>query len=108
MPIFSKLLKNKKFSTWRKDFKTKKEIEKMRKIANKLSTMKAKAETYIACKQCGVKMENGDHLVEVLGTIIIAVVLLIFFRQEISDMFNNMMNQTENKVNNLFQNVVNG
>ena len=51
----------------------------MRKIAEKFQLAKAKAYNYIACKQCGVDVESGDHLVEVLGTIIIAVVILIFF-----------------------------
>lgn len=79
----------------------------MRKIKEKLVNAKNRALTYIACKQCGVKMENGDHLVEILGTIIIAVVILIFFREQISEMFNNMMAQTNTKVNELFQNVAN-
>lgn len=78
----------------------------MKKIQEKLSYAKNKALNYIACKQCGVKMEDGDHLVEILGTIIIAVVILIFFRQQVTDMFNNMMNQTNTKVDQLFTNVV--
>lgn len=78
----------------------------MKKIQEKLVYAKNKALNYIACKQCGVKMEDGDHLVEILGTIIIAVVILIFFRQQITDMFNNMMTQTNTKVDQLFTNVV--
>lgn len=78
---------------------------KMKKIAEKLSYAKNRAFNYIACKQCGVKMENGDHLVEILGTIIIAVVILIFFREQITDMFESMMQQTNEKVNNLFNNI---
>ena len=77
----------------------------MKKISEKIRNVKNRALNYIACKQCGVKMEAGDHLVEILGTIIIAVVILIFFREQITDMFNNMMNQTETKVNDLFTNV---
>ena len=77
----------------------------MRKIAEKFQLAKAKAYNYIACKQCGVDVESGDHLVEVLGTIIIAVVILIFFRKQITDLFNNMIKETSNKVNNLFNDI---
>lgn len=64
---------------------------------------KAKISNYVMCKAAGV--ECGDHLVEVLGTIIIAVVILIFFKDQISNMFNNMMSQTNEKVSNLFNNI---
>ena len=77
----------------------------MRKIAEKFQAAKAKAYNYIACKQCGVEVESGDHLVEVLGTIIIAVVILIFFREQITALFNNMIKETSNKVNNLFNDI---
>lgn len=77
----------------------------MKKISEKIRNVKNRALNYIACKQCGVKMEAGDHLVEILGTIIIAVVILIFFREQITAMFENLMNQTNSKVTELFQNV---
>lgn len=77
----------------------------MRKIAEKFQLAKAKAYNYIACKQCGVEVESGDHLVEVLGTIIIAVVILIFFRAQITALFKNMISNTSTKVNNLFTDV---
>ena len=77
----------------------------MKKLAEKFTNAKNRALNYIACKQCGVKMEDGDHLVEILGTIIIAVVILIFFRDQITDMFDNLMSQTNTKVTELFQNV---
>ena len=64
---------------------------------------KAKISNYVMCKAAGV--ECGDHLVEVLGTIIIAVVILIFFRSQIVNMFNSMMNETNTKVNQLFNDV---
>lgn len=64
---------------------------------------KAKISNYVMCKAAGV--ECGDHLVEVLGTIIIAVVILIFFRAQITNLFNNMIQETSNKVNNLFNNI---
>ena len=51
------------------------------------------------------KMEESSHLLEVLGTIIIAVVILIFFRQQIVNLFQQAIGTTTNEVNNLFQNV---
>ena len=77
----------------------------MKKISEKIRNVKNRALNYIACKQCGVKMEAGDHLVEILGTIIIAVVILSFFREQITAMFENLMNQTNSKVTELFQHV---
>lgn len=77
-------------------------------MKQKLMNAKTKMSNYVMMKMAGVNpaKEDGDHLVEVLGTIIIAVVILIFFKDMIADMFNNMMNQTESKVNQLFTNVV--
>lgn len=46
--------------------------------------------------------EDGDHLLEVLGVIIIAVVLLIIFRQQIVDLFQAAMSTTSDKVNSLW------
>ena len=61
----------------------------------------------IAAKCKLAAREEGDHLLEVLGTIIIAVVILIFFRTQMVDMFQNAMNGTSNRVNNMFDNVSN-
>lgn len=77
----------------------------MKKIAEKLSYAKNRTFNYIACKRCGVKMEDGDHLVEVLGTIIIAVVILILFKNKIGDMFKSMMDTTDKEVGELFTTV---
>ena len=46
--------------------------------------------------------ENGDHLLEVLGVIIIAVVLLIFFRAQIVAIFQNAIDKTAANVNALW------
>lgn len=73
-----------------------------------IKTKLANAYTKFAMARCGVmpirdeKKEKGDHLVEVLGTVIIAVVLLILFRKQIGALFNNALNQTSNKTTNLF------
>jgi len=55
----------------------------------------------IEMRVAGVK-EPGDHLLEVLGVIIIAVIILIFFRGQIVNMFNSAMTNTTQEVNNLF------
>lgn len=58
-------------------------------------------------RMAGVKTEDGDHLLEVLGTIIIAVVILIFFRDQIVSLFSGAINNTTRSVNGLFTNVTN-
>lgn len=71
----------------------------MNTIKRKLAAMKAKAAGLVM----GTKdFEPGDHLLEVLGVIIIAVVLLIFFKDEISNLFENAINGTTTKTNALF------
>lgn len=52
-----------------------------------------------------LKTEAGSHLLEVLGTIIIAVIILIYFRAQIVNLFSNAIGQTTSSVNNLFTNV---
>jgi hypothetical protein len=71
------------------------------KITNKLDNALIAAKCRLAAR------EEGDHLLEVLGTIIIAVVILIFFRSQMVDMFQNAMNGTSNRVNEMFDNVSN-
>ena len=58
-------------------------------------------------RQAGVKREteSGDHLLEVLGTIIIAVVILILFKDKIGELFSNMIGSTTDKVSGLFENI---
>lgn len=51
------------------------------------------------------EMENGDHLIEVLGTIIIAIVLLVLFRSQVTALFKQILQQTTNRAGELFQNV---
>lgn len=79
-------------------------------LSNKITSTKNRLFNYIACKQCGVtveaKKEDGDHLVEILGTIIIAVVVLFIFRDRIIALFNSMMNKTDGAATNLFNKTV--
>ncbi len=48
--------------------------------------------------------EDGDHLLEVLGVIIIAVVLLIFFRGKITEVFQDAIDKTATNINALWGN----
>ena len=47
--------------------------------------------------------EPGDHLLEVLGTIIIAVVLLALFKDKIKEIFTTALGTTSGRVNDLFE-----
>lgn len=48
--------------------------------------------------------EKGDHLLQVLGTIIIAVVILILFKGAIINIFTGALGKTTNSVSGLFSN----
>lgn len=74
---------------------------------NKLKAAVARVENKLMMRMAGAT-ESGDHLLEVLGTIIIAVVILIFFREQIVSLFRNAIGNTTNSVTNLFTNVTNG
>lgn len=63
----------------------------------------AKAQNYASMKLAGVKTEEGSQLIEVLGTIIVAVVLLILFKDKIKSLFNNTLTTTDESVTNLFK-----
>ena len=58
-------------------------------------------------RACGIReeREDGDHLLEVLGAIIIAVVILFFFREQIIEIFRNAMGKVGTKVDNMFNDV---
>lgn len=77
----------------------------MRKMTEKIKNKATQLHTQMMLRMAGVKVEDGDHLLEVLGTIIIAVVILIFFRAQITALFNNAIKNTTNSVNGLFTNV---
>ncbi len=75
----------------------------MKKLALYIDNLNTK----IALANAGIgeEREPGDQLVEVLGVIIIAVVILFIFRSQLVDLFNAAMNTVKTKVtNNLFQN----
>lgn len=77
----------------------------MKRFKNAVKTAATKAQIKLATRMAGVRTEDGDHLLEVLGTIIIAVVILIFFRSQIVDLFNGAISKTTTSVNELFNNV---
>lgn len=49
-----------------------------------------------------LKKEAGDYLLEVLGVIIIATVVLVFFRGEIVDFFKNAVSSSIESIKGLF------
>ena len=65
------------------------------KLYTGLAAQKAKAAL--------VKTERGDHLVEVLGTILIALVLLAFFRKQLVSAITTVMQNLTTKFSELFQ-----
>lgn len=74
---------------------------------NRIKTALAKGYTNFAMRQCGVKpltdkRERGDHLVEVLGTIIVAVVLLFLFRNQLKNIFTGALSSISDATNQLF------
>lgn len=80
---------------------------------NTLKNAKARFENTLMLRMGGVrpdhsdsknnlKKEAGDHLLEVLGVIIIAVIILVFFRKEIIALFEGAIGKTVASVNNLF------
>ena len=71
-----------------------------------MKTILRNMQTRAMYKMTGVSYEEGDHLLEILGTIIIAVVLLIFFRKELVSLFTSAIGKTSNSVNEMFTNAV--
>ena len=75
---------------------------------NTIKNFVTKAQTKVMMLGAGVKTEEpktekGDHLIEVLGVIIIAVALLALFKDKITNIFNNSLNSTEKNMNTLFK-----
>ena len=48
------------------------------------------------------KMERGDQIVEVLGIIIVAVVILFLFKGKVKDIFDTIMKTVSTKLTELF------
>jgi len=79
----------------------------MKKVLTKAQTKFLKAKTDFMMMNAGVRpeVERGDHLIEILGVILIVVVILIFFKDKVSALFENMMGKTTDSVNGLFTNI---
>lgn len=75
----------------------------MKKMKNVVSNLKTRVMNRVMLGNAGVKTENGGHLVEVLGTIAIAIFLLIIFRTQLAGVFNTAMSTVGDSVNNLFK-----
>lgn len=75
---------------------------KLKTFKENAKTFKERAKTYLYLKAAGCEVEGGDHLIEVLGTIIIAAFLLFLFRGKIAEIFNNALNKTSTNLNNMF------
>lgn len=83
----------------------------MSKIKNTFMTALSRIETKAMLRMAGcapAKTEQGDHLLEVLGTIIIAVVILIIFKERIVNIFTSALDNTAVSVENLFSNAYSG
>lgn len=75
---------------------------------NTIKNFVTKAQTKVMMLGAGVKTEEpktekGDHLIEVLGVIIIAISLLVLFKDKITNIFSNSLNSTSNSMGNLFK-----
>lgn len=68
----------------------------MRKLAQ------LRNEANMALAGAVVKKENGDHLLEVLGIIIIALVILVLFRNVMVPKFADAVNHTGNTMDALW------
>lgn len=78
------------------------------KTVNSVKTSYLKVKNDIMLRQCGIipEKEEGDQLLEVVGTIAVAVVILIFFRKQIVGIFTSSFDKTSTSVNDLFNDVV--
>lgn len=48
------------------------------------------------------KKERGDQLIEVLGLVIVALIILVIFRKQLLDWVQNIFNQMGDYINDLF------
>lgn len=59
-------------------------------------------------KSAFAKTERGDHLVEVLGTILVALVLLAIFREKLIEEIKEVMKNLSDKFGELFGDATSG
>lgn len=77
------------------------------KAVNSVKTSYLKASNEFMLRQCGIvpEKEEGDQLIEVVGTIAVAVVILLFFREQIIGIFQSAFDRTSTSVDGLFDKV---
>lgn len=54
------------------------------------------------------KHEKGDHLIEVLGTVVVAVAILMVFYKWMIPMFNSTTASAETKIESMFNTTIGG
>ena len=66
----------------------------------KLALYVGNLNTKIALANAGIREERepGDQLIEILGIVVIAIVILFIFRQQLIDLFNTAMNTVKDKI----------
>ena len=74
----------------------------MKSVLNNVRMKTIGLQNKVICRLAGCKMEKGDYLLEILGAIIVAIVVLILFKGKITNLFNTAMNTADTKVNGLF------
>ena len=76
----------------------------MKNFLSNMKTAMNKAQISFMLRTAGVSTakEEGSHLLEVLGTIIIAIVILVIFKDNIVNIFTNAMGKTTTQLDNLF------
>jgi len=60
----------------------------------------------VTCALVTRKKENGDHLIEILGVILIAIIILFIFRDQIQAIFKKLLTTISAQIDALFNNGV--
>ena len=57
----------------------------------------------VLCFKAGTKKESGDHLIQILGTILIAIILLVLFRDKLQALFSDFLQKITEAMEGLFK-----
>ena len=75
----------------------------MNRVKEKIQMAQTKAYLGMLNARAALRGEEpGDHLLEGLGTIIIAIVVLVIFKDSIVNIFNNAIGETATQMDGLF------